>query len=66
MAISKKPHKLFVIRKYIKAVSASEAIKKDRSTPVDDVWVDDEWKKNSATRLESAIGFRAENPNDFL
>lgn len=49
--------KLFVIRKYIKAFSAKEAIKKDGVTPVDEVWVDDEWKKNQQYGLADAIGF---------
>lgn len=53
--------KLFVIRKYIKASSASDAIKKDRSTPVDDVWIDDEWKKNQANQLSDAVGFSVKN-----
>ena len=38
-------HKLFIIRKYIMAKNANDAIKKDKTSPVDDVWVDDEWKK---------------------
>lgn len=27
------------------AKNANDAIKKDKTSPVDDVWVDDEWKK---------------------
>lgn len=38
-------NKLFVIRKYIYATSALEAIKKDKKTPCDDIWVDEEFKK---------------------
>lgn len=58
----KKPkEKLFIIRKYIMAVSAAQAIKKDKVTPVDDVWIDDEWKKGSAETLQNAIGFSIEN-----
>lgn len=49
--------KLFIVRKYIKALSAKEAIKKDKATPVDEVWVDDEWKKNQQYGLADAIGF---------
>lgn len=37
--------KLFIVRKYIYANSASQAIKRDKETPVDDVWWDDEDKK---------------------
>lgn len=43
------------------ASSAQQAIKKDKITPVDDVWVDDEWKKGQANQLQSAIGFTIEN-----
>ena len=46
--------KLFVIKKYIKAYSALDAIEKDKTTPVDDVWVDEDWKKDN---LSNAIGF---------
>lgn len=55
--MSKPREKLFIIRKYIMAVSAAQAIKKDKVTPVDDCWVDDEWKKGNEGRLENAIGF---------
>lgn len=37
------------------AVSAQEAIKKDKISPVDDVWMDDEFKKSQ--QGASAIGF---------
>jgi len=47
--------KLFVVRKYIMAKSAAEAIRKDKSSKVDDVWVDDEFKKYNPGA--SAIGF---------
>jgi hypothetical protein len=52
-----KEKKLFIVRKYIMAKSATEAIKMDKLTPVDDVWVDDEWKKGQEARLESSMGF---------
>lgn len=57
----KEKQKLFVVRKYIMAESAQAAIRKDKTTPVDDVWIDDEWKKKGAERLEDAIGFTVEN-----
>lgn len=55
-----KKDKLYIIRKYIKASSAQEAIKLDKTTPVDDVWVDDNWKKKEEQNLASAIGFAIE------
>lgn len=50
--------KLFIVKKYVWANSASQAIRKEKSTPVDDVWIDDDWKKNSNTPKD-AIGFYA-------
>jgi hypothetical protein len=35
--------KRFIIRKYIVAASAQEAIRKDKTLPVDDVWIDQNW-----------------------
>lgn len=35
----------YIVRKYIHAKNAKEAIKKDKDCPVHDCWVDDEWKK---------------------
>lgn len=52
--------KRYVIRKYIMAKSASEALRKERKVRPDDVWVDDEWKKNNDKELISAIGFTVE------
>lgn len=36
--------KRFVVRKYIMANSATQAIRLDKKTPVDDVWVDEKWQ----------------------
>lgn len=55
----KEKPKMFVVRKYIKATSAAQAIRKDKTTPVHDVWVDDDWKKQSLT---DAIGFHTIEP----
>lgn len=46
--------KMYIVRKYIMATSASQAIRKDKTTPVHDAWVDKEWKTD---HLASAIGF---------
>lgn len=50
--------KLFIVRKYIWADNAAQAIKKDRTTKVEDVWVDDDWKRNSNIPKD-AVGFYA-------
>lgn len=49
--------KKFVIRKYIFATSAIEGIKKDRRSPVDDVWIDEDWKKLNSENTSKQIGF---------
>lgn len=48
--------KQFVIKKYIMAESALQAIKLDKVTPVDDVWVDEDWKK--ANIMNNPVGFK--------
>ena len=46
--------KRFIVRKYVMAKSAKDAIGKEKKTEVDEVWVDDKWLE-----LEDAksIGF---------
>jgi len=50
----KEQPKLFVVKKYIMANSASHAIRKDKTTPVSDVWMDEDWKQKNLTQ---AIGY---------
>ena len=57
----KEKEKMYVVKKYIKALSASSAIRLDKTTPVHDVWVDEDWKKNS---LAGAIGFTVEHQEE--
>lgn len=58
----KKPplNKLFVVRKYIFAKDAEEAIKKEKGQPVEDVWIDEDFKKGQG-KLSNAIGFNVED-----
>lgn len=53
--------KLFVIKKYILADNAQEAIKKDKTHKVDDVWMDDDFRKREVEKLfdkeDKKIGF---------
>lgn len=53
----KKSDKLFIVRTYVKARTAAEAIRKSRTQAPDDVYVDDDWRKGQNDRLASAIGF---------
>lgn len=57
--------KRFIIKKYIMATSAQDAIRKERSVTPDDVWVDEDWKKDNPNKLESAIGFTINNDDDI-
>ncbi len=57
----KNPQKLYVVRKYISAKSAAEAIRKDKTHPVDDVWMDEDFKNK---KLADAMGFTIESPQD--
>lgn len=51
----KKGEQVYIIRKYLAAKSASDAISKDKKTPVTDVWVDEEFKKTQTGA--TSIGF---------
>ena len=54
--MKKKQQKLFIVRKYIWATNAREAIKNDKNTEVADCWLDDDWKKQQE-QTANAIGF---------
>jgi len=64
MKKNKEKDKLFIVRKYIMAKSAKDAIRKDKLKPVDDVWVDEKWKDKQLDQLPSAIGFDVEVDNE--
>lgn len=51
-------NKLFIVKKYVWAKSAHDAIKKESKQAPDDVWIDEEWKKNSGIPQEP-MGFYA-------
>lgn len=51
--------KLFVVKKYIMATSAVDAIRKEKHVKPDDVWIDDEWSNGKRGPLAEAAGFRA-------
>lgn len=53
-------NKRFIVRKYIMAKSASDALKNERRFRPDEVFLDDEWMKQKGTNLQSAIGFNLE------
>jgi len=46
--------KMYVVRKYIKATDVKQALKKEPTTAVHDLWIDNDWRDKE---LASAIGF---------
>lgn len=55
--------KLFIVKKFIKAQNALEAIKKDKNHPVDDVYIDSAWSDKNQN-LADAVGFRTPTSNE--
>jgi len=51
--------KRFIVKKYIMAKSAKDALRLEKKCQPDDVWVDEDWKKDNPNQLVSAIGFHA-------
>ena len=58
MPKAKKSLKQFIVRKYIMAVTAVEAIANESKYAVDDVWVDEEWRKENFEKMGRQIGFK--------
>lgn len=52
---------MYVVRKYVKAVSVVQAIKKEKETPVHDVFIEEKWQDRE---LAGAIGFTHEVPEE--
>ena len=51
--------KLYVVRKFIMAKSAEDAIKKERKEKVDSVWIDEEWNKyNKEKEIDENYKFK--------
>ena len=53
--------KMFVIRKYILAHSAHDALKVERRYKPDEVYIDLDWQKANPDTLESCMGFHVEH-----
>ena len=49
--------KLFIVKKYIIATDAKQAIKLDKTSEVDDVFVDADWQRNNMCN-NTEIGFK--------
>lgn len=55
----KKLLKKFVIRKYVWATSAMDAIRNETKNEVHDVWLDEDWKKSQDFSPKGEIGFNS-------
>jgi len=62
--MNKSDKKLFVVKKFIYARSAAEAIRVERKMKPDEVWIDDDWRKNQSQDKAGAIGFVASEYED--
>lgn len=51
-------NKQYIVRKYVLARSAAEALKIEHKFKADDVWLDDEWKKNQK-EVAGEMGFKS-------
>ncbi|HSY52440.1 MAG TPA: hypothetical protein VLC46_26805 [Thermoanaerobaculia bacterium] len=53
------PRKIFVVRKYVKANSAAEAIRMERGIAPDECFLDEEWRKaNLDASTGKVMGFQ--------
>lgn len=51
--------KLFIIQKYIVASSILEALRVEKEVSVDEIWLDEDWKKaNKPVLPEKKAGFK--------
>lgn len=51
-------NKQFIVKKYVMAKNAQDALRKERSIKPDDVWIDEEWKKiNMENVTQKDVGF---------
>lgn len=48
---------MYVVRKYVMAENAAQALRREPKQPVHDIFVDDDWRKNNTDRLADAIGY---------
>lgn len=56
---------MYIVRKYVKAFSAIDAIRKEKNVAPRDVFIDDDWRKNQTDNLADAIGFKDNSVQDY-
>jgi hypothetical protein len=52
--------KMYVIRKFIKANSAAQALRLEKKLPADECYISDDWKEGKNQNLADAMGFKSE------
>ena len=57
MGHQKKEVKRYIIRKYVMASNAKDAIKKEKLQLPDDIWIDDTWKQMQDDITKAKIGY---------
>ena len=45
--------KIFVVRKYVVAKNAQDALSKERKVKPDECWLDEDWKKDNLTTKDT-------------
>lgn len=55
--------KLFIVRKFVAAPSASAALRKEKKTAVHDVYIDEDWKRKHEIDTY-AVGFEYDPPEE--
>jgi hypothetical protein len=56
--------KLFIVRKYVTASSAAEALRIEKRVPPDDIWLDDDWKKSQPNAGANVMGLVVKHRKD--
>lgn len=55
--MKKNNQKMFIVRKFVMAKDAKDALRKENSQKADEIWIDPEWANGRNNVLSSAIGF---------
>lgn len=57
--LKEKELKKYAVKKFVMATSVMDAIKREKTATVDEVWVDQDWMRNQPNK-PSVIGFMTE------
>lgn len=62
--MKKSLEKRFIVRKYIMATSASQALTKERKIKADECWIDEKWIEQATKDNAPAIGFSVQREDE--